>query len=64
VFARRAERENPAQIARLFRADARAETGPILTHLEAVNGICSAARNLQEAITGESFESKKEVSTV
>jgi len=55
AFAERAEQEGLLQIARLFRATARAETVHALAHLQAMNGVRSTAENLQEAIAEENF---------
>ena len=55
AFARRAEQEGLPQIARLFRAAARAETVHALTYLQAIDGVRSTAENLQEAIAEENF---------
>jgi rubrerythrin len=59
AFAERAEQEGLPQVARLFRAAARAETVHALAHLRAMNVIKSTAENLKEAIRGEAFECKE-----
>ena len=55
-FARKADEEGFAQIARLFRAAAHAETVHAHNHLKALEGIQSTAENLQTAIEGENYE--------
>lgn len=59
AFAQRAEQEGLPQVAKLFRAAAKAEAVHALAHLRAMNGIKSTADNLREAIRGESFECKE-----
>jgi rubrerythrin len=56
AFARKADRDGFAQIARLFRAAAGAETVHALNHLKAMDGIKSTEENLKAAIDGETFE--------
>ena len=56
AFAEKAEREGYAQVARLFRAAAAAETVHAHNHLKVLKGIKSTAENLEEAITGETSE--------
>lgn len=58
AFAKQADKEGYAQVAKLFRAAADAETVHAHTHLRALGGINSTADNLKEAITGETFEFK------
>ena len=58
-FAEKAEKECHAQIARLFRAAAEAETVHARNHLEVLGGIGSTADNLKEAATGENYEFTK-----
>jgi len=55
-FAIAAEQEGFAQIARLFRAAALAETIHAGNHLKALGGISSTKENLQKAIEGEHYE--------
>jgi rubrerythrin len=55
-FAERADKEGQAQIARLFRAAAEAESVHARNHLNALNGIRATADNLKEAISGEHHE--------
>jgi len=56
AFARKAEEEGFAGIARLFRAAAAAETVHANNHLKAMDGIGSTQDNLQTAIAGENYE--------
>ena len=55
-FAEKAEEEGFAQVARLFRAAADAETVHAKNHLKVLDGIRSTFENLSEAIKGESYE--------
>jgi rubrerythrin len=59
AFAAKADQEGFPQVARLFRAAAEAETVHAHSHLRALNGIHSTKENLQEAISGETYEFKK-----
>jgi rubrerythrin len=59
AFARRAEQEGLAQVAKLFRATAQAETVHAMAHLRVMNGVRSTGENLQEALTGEGYEFKE-----
>jgi rubrerythrin len=56
AFARKAQDEGRAQIAKLFRAAAAAETVHALAHLRALNGVGPTAENLKAAIAGEAYE--------
>lgn len=56
AFARKAEQDGFANIARLFRTAAEAETIHALGHLNALGGVGSTADNLQAAIAGETYE--------
>jgi rubrerythrin len=56
AFAAKAEQEGFAQIARLFRAAAAAETVHAHNHLKVLKGVRSTAENLQEAVAGETSE--------
>lgn len=56
AFAQAADREGYAQVARLFRAAAEAETVHAHNHLRALKGIRSTKQNLEEAISGETEE--------
>jgi len=56
AFAKKAEQEGFANIAKLFRATAEAETIHAQGHLGALEGIGSTAENLRQAIAGETYE--------
>ena len=56
AFAKQADTEGYAQVARLFRATAEAETIHAHAHLKAMGGIKSTAENLQSAVEGETYE--------
>lgn len=56
AFAKKADEEGLAQVARLFRAAAAAETVHAHAHLRVLKGIGSTADNLKEAIGGETHE--------
>jgi len=56
AFAEKADKEGFAQVAKLFRAAAAAETVHAHNHLRALKGIKSTAENLKEAIEGEFYE--------
>jgi rubrerythrin len=58
AFAQKADEEGYPQVARLFRAAAAAETVHAHNHLRALKGIGTTAENLQEAISGETYEFK------
>ncbi|UCH21863.1 MAG: rubrerythrin family protein [Deltaproteobacteria bacterium] len=58
AFAEKANREGYPQVAKLFRAAAEAETVHAHSHLRSLKGVKSTAENLQEAITGETYEFK------
>ena len=57
AYAKKADEDGFAQVARLFRAAAAAETVHALTHLRTAGQVKSTAENLQEAISGENYES-------
>ncbi len=59
AFATKADQEGYAQVARMFRAAAEAETVHAHNHLRALKGIKATKENLQEAIAGETHEFKK-----
>jgi len=59
AFAKKAEKEGFANIARLFQATAEAERIHAEGHLKALEGIGSTADNLQAAIDGETYEYKE-----
>jgi rubrerythrin len=56
AFAKKAEKEGFANIAKLFRTTAEAERVHAEGHLKALDMIASTAENLQSAIDGETFE--------
>lgn len=56
AFARKAEEEGLNQVARLFKATAEAETVHALNHLRIAGEIGMTVSNLDEAISGETFE--------
>ncbi len=56
AFARKAEQEGFANVARLFRTAAEAETIHALGHFEALGGVGSTADNLRAAVAGETYE--------
>ena len=56
TFAKKAEQEGFANVARLFQATAEAERIHAEGHLKALDGIGSTAENLQAAIDGETYE--------
>jgi rubrerythrin len=56
AFAKQAEKEGHAQVAKLFRAAAEAETVHALAHLRALGQIGTTEDNLRKAIEGETFE--------
>ena len=58
AFAKKAEEEGHPQIAKLFRAAADAETIHAFNHLRELGGIRGTKENLQEAISGETYEFK------
>jgi rubrerythrin len=59
AFAKQAEKEGYAQVAKLFRAAAEAETIHAHNHLRTLGAIKSTSENLQEAISGETYEFTK-----
>ena len=56
AFAKKADEEGYAQVARLFRAAADAETVHAHAHLRVMGGIGSTEENLRQAIEGETEE--------
>ncbi len=56
AFAAKAQAEGHAQIARLFRAAAAAETVHAHAHLRAMKGVGDTKQNLRAAIEGEGYE--------
>lgn len=59
AFAKKAEADGFAQVAKLFRAAAEAETVHAHAHLRAMGAIKDTVANLQSAIEGEGFEFQK-----
>jgi rubrerythrin len=59
AFAKKAEQDGFANIARLFRTTAEAERIHAEGHLKSLEGIGSTAENLQAAIAGETYETEK-----
>lgn len=59
AFAKKADEEGLSQVARLFRAAAEAETVHALNHLRIAGEIGMTVSNLDEAISGETFEFTK-----
>ena len=58
AFAKAADKEGYAQVAKLFRAAAEAETIHAHNHLSALKGVGNTESNLKEAIAGETHEFK------
>jgi rubrerythrin len=58
AFAKKAEQDGFANVARLFRTTAEAERIHAEGHLKAENGVGTTAENLQAAITGETYETE------
>ncbi len=56
AFAKKADQEGFAQIAKLFRAAAAAETVHAHNHFNALGGVQSTTENLKAAIAGENYE--------
>jgi rubrerythrin len=59
AFAKKAEQDGFANIARLFRTTAEAERIHAEGHLKAQDGVGTTAENLQAAIAGETFETEE-----
>ncbi len=59
AFAKKADEEGFAQVARLFRAAAHAETVHALKHLSTAGMVKSTEENLKEAIAGEHYENSE-----
>jgi rubrerythrin len=59
AFAEKADKEGYAQVAKLFRAAAHAETVHALAHLRTMGKVGSTKENLQAAIDGETHEFTK-----
>jgi len=56
AFAKKAEQEGYASVAKLFRATAEAETIHAHNHLNALGAVKSTLENLQEGVDGETYE--------
>ena len=56
AFAKQADKDGFANVARLFRTAAEAETIHAHGHLAAMDGVSSTADNLKAAVEGETFE--------
>jgi rubrerythrin len=56
AFSRKAEKEGLRQIAKLFKAAAEAEKVHALNHLKIAGEVKTTAKNLETAISGETFE--------
>ncbi len=59
AYAKQADKEGLAQVAKLFRAAADAETIHAHAHLRALGKIKDTAENLKDAIAGETYEFKQ-----
>lgn len=59
AFAKKADDEGLAQVAKLFRAAADAETVHAHAHLDKLGGVKSTGENLKEAIQGETHEAEE-----
>ncbi len=59
AFAKQAEKEGFAQVAKLFRAAAEAETVHAHSHLRTLGKIQGTTENLKDAIAGETYEFMK-----
>ena len=58
AFAEQAETDGLAQVAKLFRAAAEAETVHAHAHFRVMDGVKTTAENLEAAIEGEGYECK------
>lgn len=59
AYARKADEEGFAQVARLFRAAAHAETVHALKHFSTAGKVKSTEENLKDAIAGEHYENSQ-----
>jgi rubrerythrin len=59
AFAKKADQEGYAQVAKLFKAAAEAETVHAHNHLREMGGIRTTRENLNEALSGEVYEFQK-----
>lgn len=57
AFAKQAEKDGFANVAKLFRTTAEAETLHAHAHLRAMDGVKTTEENLKEAVGGETYES-------
>jgi rubrerythrin len=56
AFAKKADEEGFADVAKLFRVAAEGETRHAMRHLTAMNGVGTTAENLKAALDGETYE--------
>jgi len=56
AYAKQADRDGFAQVAKLFRAAAAAETVHALAHFRAMGGVLTTEENLADAVEGERYE--------
>ncbi|MGC4120844.1 MAG: rubrerythrin family protein [Myxococcales bacterium] len=59
AFAKKAEQDGFANVAKLFRAAAEAEFVHAYGHLKAMEGVGSTVQNLESAVQGETYEHEK-----
>lgn len=59
AYAKKADDEGYAQVARLFRAAAAAETVHALTHFRTAGEVKSTEENLKDAVAGEHYENSE-----
>jgi len=59
AFAKKAEQEGFANVARLFRTAAEAETIHAMAHLNSMDAVKSTVENLKAAVAGETYEHKE-----
>ncbi len=59
AYAKKADDEGYAQVARLFRAAAHAETVHALTHFRTAGEVKSTEENLKDAVAGEHYENSE-----
>ena len=59
AFAKKADEEGYAGVAKLFRAAAEAETVHAMSHLRAMGAVKSTKENLEAAVAGETHEFEK-----
>ncbi|PKN89643.1 MAG: rubrerythrin, partial [Chloroflexi bacterium HGW-Chloroflexi-7] len=59
AYAKKADEEGYAQVARLFRAAAHAETVHALTHFRTAGEVKSTEENLKDAVAGEHYENSE-----